>query len=138
MGAQLTGEERLMLREESWSVPRKAVLVLLLGLLSCAVVVPQAMAVTVTYDIQAYIDFHDVLIIRSDTLQWHHMDGAAVGRWEGLNEPTIISTAINGNPQLVDSPWIPDWRPPTSATTPFPPSSRAWSPDCGQLRRPSR
>ena len=68
---------------------------------------------TITLDITAYIDGRDQLIIQSETLQWHHFDYAAVGRWGGGNLPTTISTTLNGAPVLTDYNWIPDW--------PFPP-----------------
>ena len=54
-------------------------------------------------DIEAHIDGRDQLIINRKTLQWHHFDNAAVGRHDGANSPTIISTAEN------QFEWIPDW-----------------------------
>lgn len=55
-------------------------------------------------DVQAHIDGRDQLIIRDDTLQWHHFDFAAVGRHVGANSPTIIN-AISG----AGLEWIPEW-----------------------------
>lgn len=63
-----------------------------------------AWALAFTLDIEAYIDGRDWLIIKGDTLQWHHLDYAAVGRHEGNNFPTKITTALMGT---VD--WIPEW-----------------------------
>jgi hypothetical protein len=68
---------------------------------------------TITLDVKAYIDGRDQLIIKGGTLQWHHFDYAAVGRLFGVNEPTIISTTLNGTPVLTNFDWIPNW--------PFPP-----------------
>ena len=68
-------------------------------------------ATTIELDIKAYIDGRDLLIIHENTLQWHHLDFAAVGRWEGGNgnEATIISTWLDGVPQMTDVNWYPDW-----------------------------
>jgi len=50
-------------------------------------------------DICAYIDGRSLLIIRANTVQWHHLDWAAPGRFEFVNLPTII----NGIE------WYPEW-----------------------------
>ena len=47
---------------------------------------------TLTIEIQAHIDGEDILIIDDNTLRWHHLTFAAVGRHEGGNQPTTIST----------------------------------------------
>lgn len=98
-----------MRREGCWSLTRKRLLGALAALLLCAVAAPRAVAVTITYDIQAYIDYHDVLVIRADEIYWHHLAGAAVGRWGGGDEPTIISTEVEGAPRLADYEWTPEW-----------------------------
>jgi len=64
---------------------------------------------TITLDITAYIDGRDQLIIHGNTLQWHHFDFAAVGRWGGANLPTTLSTTLDGAPVLTNFNWIPDW-----------------------------
>jgi Domain of unknown function DUF11 len=64
---------------------------------------------TITLDITAYIDGRDQLIIQGGTLQWHHFDFAAVGRWGGANVPTTISTTLDGAPVLTKFNWTPDW-----------------------------
>jgi hypothetical protein len=68
---------------------------------------------TITYDIDAYIDGQDLLYIQGDTIQWDHLDYAAVGRYGGGNQPTII----NG------SDWYPSW----PAVPPDEIRSPAWS-----------
>ena len=60
-------------------------------------------------DIEAMIDGRDLLIIQGDTLQWHHLDYAAVGRHLGANEPTIISTWLGDTLVMDQVNWIPDW-----------------------------
>jgi hypothetical protein len=70
---------------------------------------------TITYDVQAFVDTQDQLIIQDNTLQWHHLVDAAVGRWNGSNFPTIISTAANGVVVLSDLNWVPDWPEPPPA-----------------------
>jgi hypothetical protein len=67
------------------------------------------MSDTITIDIQAFIDGRDQLIIQGNTLQWDHIDYAAVGRYLGANEPTIITTTLNGVTQLNQTDWYPTW-----------------------------
>jgi hypothetical protein len=65
---------------------------------------------TLVFDITGLIDTTDLLIIHGDTLQWHHPGaGAAVGRHSGANQPTTISTTLDGGPVLTDVAWIPTW-----------------------------
>lgn len=65
---------------------------------------------TATVYIKAMIDGKDRLTICGNTLQWQHLTPyAAVGRHWGHNEPTIISTTLNGITQLDNVNWIPDW-----------------------------
>jgi len=59
-------------------------------------------------EIEAHIDGLDRLIIKGNTLQWHHLEFAAVGRHEGANSPTIIYTTENGS-AVADARWLPDW-----------------------------
>jgi len=60
-------------------------------------------------NIQALIDGRDQLIIQGNTLQWHHFDYAAVGRHEGANEPTVITTTHDGLLVMDQVAWTPDW-----------------------------
>jgi len=60
-------------------------------------------------EITAYIDGRDRLIIRGGTMQWDHLDWAAVGRHGGLNEPTIITTTSRGQTILDGVEWVPQW-----------------------------
>ncbi|MBM4090607.1 MAG: hypothetical protein FJ276_14475 [Planctomycetes bacterium] len=69
----------------------------------------------ITYDFEAYIDGRDLLIIHDNTLQWHHLTFAAVGRHEGRNEPTIISSSLNGVSQMDKVNWTPEWPEPPPA-----------------------
>jgi len=94
---------------------RMGVLLVLAGLISLALLAATAQASTITYDIQAYIDHEDELIIRAGTLQWHHFWNAAVGRLNGANEPTIISSALGGVTVMGDVNWVPDWPEPPPA-----------------------
>ena len=68
-----------------------------------------AAPITITMTITAYIDGQDLLIITGNTLQWHHLDNAAVGRFFGVNLPTTISTSLDGVPALTLFDWTPDW-----------------------------
>jgi formylglycine-generating enzyme required for sulfatase activity len=60
-------------------------------------------------DIEAMIDGKDLLIIRDNMMQWHHKDYAMVGRYEGYNEPTIISTTRDGSTVMNRVGWMPRW-----------------------------
>jgi hypothetical protein len=80
---------------------------IVISVISC--ITESAKAVTATIDVKAYIDGRDWLIISGNTLQWHHFDYAAVGRHEGLNEPTIISTKLEGNVVMDQVNWLPQW-----------------------------
>jgi PEP-CTERM motif len=80
----------------------------ILVLLGCGVSRP-AQASKIVLDIKALIDGRDDLIIQGNDLQWHHFDFAAVGRWEGFNVPTLISTTVDGIPITSDFAWTPDW-----------------------------
>jgi hypothetical protein len=64
---------------------------------------------TLTYDINALIDGRDLLIIQGNTLQWHHLDYAAVGRYGGQNLPTVVSSTDDGATVLNKYQWIPTW-----------------------------
>jgi hypothetical protein len=68
-----------------------------------------ALATTISLKIDAYIDGRDLLIVDDDTLQWHHLDYAAVGRWLGANEPTYLSLWIDGTLALDNYAWTPVW-----------------------------
>jgi len=72
-------------------------------------------AAEIVVDTKAYIDGRDRLILRGETLQWHHFDHAAVGRHGGANLPTIISTKLNGKQKMSAVNWIPDWPEPPPA-----------------------
>ena len=84
--------------------------------------VSPAMADIITIDVQAYIDGRDLLSIDGNTLQWRHLDYAAVGRYGGGNgnEPTIISTTLDGSPILTNYNWYPDWPEPPPAEIRYP------------------
>ncbi len=64
---------------------------------------------TMTVEIEAFVDGKDYLIIRGGTVQWRHEEWAAVGRHEGFNEPTIISTRKAGSRTLDRFRWLPEW-----------------------------
>ena len=58
-------------------------------------------------EIQAHIDGRDHLLVKGDTMQWHHLDYAAVGREAGSNSPTLIGGLISSSYTLKS--WLPDW-----------------------------
>jgi hypothetical protein len=71
-----------------------------------------AHAAAFVLEIEALIDGRDQLIVQGNTLQWHHFDFSAVGRHQGQNLPTIISTQLNGVTLMDRVEWIPDWSAP--------------------------
>ena len=58
--------------------------------------------------IEAHIDGRDRLAIKGDTMQWHHLSAAAVGRHNGADSPTIISDSLGRNV----TEWLPQWATP--------------------------
>ncbi len=68
-----------------------------------------AVAGTVVYDVTAYIDGRDQLVIQGGTMRWHHFDYAAVGRLGGANYPTTITTMLDGSLVVNAYAWIPTW-----------------------------
>lgn len=45
----------------------------------------------ITLNIRAYIDGRSLLIIKENTVQWHHLDWAAPGRHEFVDLPTVLN-----------------------------------------------
>lgn len=93
------------------------------ALASTLAVAPASAAITM--NIQAFIDGRDLLVIQGNTMQWHHLDYAAVGRilhadGSGRNDPTIISTALDGVADLTNYNWYPDWPEPVPAEIRYP------------------
>ena len=72
----------------------------------------QSHAAAFVVEIEALIDGRDQLIIQGNTLQWHHFRFAAVGRHDGRNKPTVISTQLNGVTIMDGVEWIPQWSAP--------------------------
>src|SRR5947207_12491744 len=84
---------------------------------------------TLVYDITGLIDTADFLIIHGGTLQWHHTgSGAAVGRHSGANDPTIISTSLDGVAIMSQVAWIPTWPQPPPNEIRFDAFSSVFSP----------
>src|SRR5579872_1091445 len=114
--AHLSSRQWLNRKVESTRRSSAAVGLLALIFATCFCFTQPASADTVTIDVRAFIDGRDLLIIKGHTLQWHHLDNAAVGRHQGDgngNEPTIITTTRNGKTVMDHVNWIPNW--------PFPP-----------------
>ena len=66
-----------------------------------------------TMDIQARIDGQSLLIVQGSSVQWHNLSFCAPGLHSGdcgaVNLPTIISTAVDGTPNLTGLYWRPSW-----------------------------
>jgi len=52
-----------------------------------------------TIRIEALIDGRSRMILRGNTVQWHHLDFAAPGRHVPMNEPTVVNGVA----------WLPTW-----------------------------
>lgn len=86
-----------------------------LGLFASATLLIWTGSVSATYivlEVDAYIDGRDQLILNDNTLQWHHYDWAAVGRFQGNDAPTYISLWEDGVQYLNDFAWTPTWADP--------------------------
>jgi len=84
---------------------------------------------TLVFDITGLIDTADFLIIHGGTLQWHHTgSGAAVGRHSGANDPTTISTSLDGVALMSQVAWIPTWPQPPPNEIRFDAFSSIFSP----------
>jgi uncharacterized delta-60 repeat protein len=64
---------------------------------------------TITYDVTAQIDVADLLIIHGSQIQWHHPGGGSVVGLHGANEPTQISSWLQGDTNINNISWIPEW-----------------------------
>jgi hypothetical protein len=63
----------------------------------------------VTYDVNAWIDTTDYLIVHGSTLQWEHKtSGSPAGTHLGP-QPTIISSSLDGVPQMNAVSWNQTW-----------------------------
>ncbi|MDP6546228.1 MAG: PEP-CTERM sorting domain-containing protein [Phycisphaerae bacterium] len=62
--------------------------------------------------VEALIDGRDQLIIKGNTLRWEHFTYAAVGRHNGLDEPTTITTTLDGQTLMGGVAWTPQWSAP--------------------------
>lgn len=82
-----------------------------------------AFATPLVLEVEAFVDGRDHLLIQGATVQWHHFDFAAVGRINGLNEPTYLTTSLHGDVSMDRVPWIPDWPQPPPAEIRY----EAWS-----------
>lgn len=89
-------------------------------LLACALIafilpaVASAANDTLVYRVTARIDgSNDLLILRRNTVQWHHANTvAAPGLQGGNNDPTTISASLNGAPTMTAVAWLPTWSQP--------------------------
>lgn len=81
-----------------------ALMLSLLMSLAASAQAPQLKTLTLT----AWIDGRDLLYITPDSIHWHHLDFAAVGRLGGQNLPTGLFMNKRG-PSTLHFSWIPDW-----------------------------
>jgi hypothetical protein len=106
----------------------RALMVLVLSLLAAWSCEAQS-SNTLVFDVTGLIDTADFLIIHDGTLQWHHTgSGAAVGRHSGANEPTVISTSLDGLVVMSQVSWIPTWPQPPPNEIRFDALSSVFSP----------
>lgn len=85
--------------------------------------IPIQTSATIIIDVTAYIDESTVFVFKDDTIQWQHYDHAAVGRHNGLNEPTIISITEDENVIWDNYVWYPEWPEPVPAEIRYPANS---------------
>ncbi|MBI4889189.1 MAG: PEP-CTERM sorting domain-containing protein [Acidobacteria bacterium] len=85
---------------------RRTILLFLL-ILAC-LGVQSVSAATIVYDIQAVIDGRSLLLMQGSTLQWHNLSFTVPGQHSGDN-PTILSSTLNGVPVMNAVQWWPNW-----------------------------
>lgn len=68
-----------------------------------------ASANIVTVEVRAWEDGIDDLILQGNTVQWHHIDYVIPGMEAGHNDPTWITTTLDGTTVLDQYPWYPNW-----------------------------
>jgi hypothetical protein len=66
-------------------------------------------ATTTAYDIDAWIDTTDYLYVHGNTLQWEHNTSGAPAGTHGGDEPTVISSTINGATEMDNVNWDQTW-----------------------------
>jgi hypothetical protein len=91
---------------KGWRLFKRSLILLSSSLAVGLVTVSPLPADTLSYTINACIDGRDLLIIRGDTLQWHHLDFAVCGSQAA---PTTISSTLNGSSVLNNYQWFPSW-----------------------------
>jgi beta-lactam-binding protein with PASTA domain len=64
---------------------------------------------TIVYEVQAWIDGKDVLVLQDTAVYWEHLASAAVGRHGGNNYPTTVSAWLDGNQTMNHVQWTPQW-----------------------------
>ena len=69
----------------------------------------RAAADSITFDIQAWVDGRSLLILRGDAVQWHNLAWEAPGTWFWHDDPTIISSWVNGTSRMSEVEWYPSW-----------------------------
>lgn len=80
-----------------------------LALAAIALLPGKSSATVVTVEVWAWIDGRDFLYVQGPNVFWRHWDYNIPGREDGHNDPTYISTTLDGAPVLTNYPWYPDW-----------------------------
>ena len=100
---------------------------LFIAMVVAIAVCPEARGVPVHVEMEVtcYVDGRDLLIIDGNTLQWDHRDYNAVGRPWGRNDPTTITTRLNGAVVMDAVEWYPEWS--------EPPPTDIWDPELSSI-----
>ena len=68
-----------------------------------------ASASTITVEVRDWQDGRDDLILQGNTIKWQHFDYNVPGVEAGHNDPTWITTTVDGTTQLNNYAWYPTW-----------------------------
>ena len=98
----------------SWSTLRGTAVAIASMAMSAAFSPRAGAAETIVYNVTARIDgSQDFLIFHRNTVQWHHAGTvAAPGRQGGNDDPTTITSQLDGVTKLNGFEWLPEWSQP--------------------------
>ena len=78
-------------------------------LLLAAVAAGTAATNVVTVEVRDWQDGRDWLILQNDSIRWEHWEFNVPGVEAGHNDPTFITTTLNGVNVLTNQAWYPQW-----------------------------
>lgn len=65
--------------------------------------------ITTTVRVRAWIDGQDYLHLSGSSVRWEHLSYRPAGDPTGPDEPTYLTTTVNGSAVMTDYAWTPAW-----------------------------